>query len=278
VADTPAYRGGPWKTIKPEEYDSFDWPKSLDIPLRGIAVSTQFLMQTMAYQVAQDTEFKNIGGCFVAESIDPNDGIIQVVAMPPWLEGYVFASDRPIQGTTGKGGTSPTKVAGSDATGSGGAGTNPASAAIADANSLADAYAHAVYCDNTLRGRVGSFAGKLRFDIAPGSILHIEQRGEQFLKGMDDDLAMTMVGCVTRVTIAINSENPMASTSFQMSYMRRLDPDNKEDRCSVAAHPIFGNAIHGGGKHGAPLVPAYDNLQNPGVNAVLGNPGTENFV
>lgn len=256
VADTPAYRGGPWKTLALSEYSDADFTPLLERPLRGVGVVASWSSPTQAGVGPPGALTALRGGCWIEDSVDPGDGLLQFVPEPAWLRlaDLVAAPDPP---------DVPGRAAGADAVGADAGGGGEGAGAGEDEGGPGNAvdalyrdYAHSVYVMNTLRGRHGTVSGKLRFDIAPGSIVRVVGDAEEFLGGADA-LAIDYVGCVQRVTITINAESGVAATSFQLSHVRSAS-ENAEPRTSVAAHPLFGAAIHGGGKHGAPLIPAYD--------------------
>jgi len=260
IADTPSYNGGLWKELKPEEYDSLDQDAALERPLRGVAVFGRFSSWTgIAGQVnAQD--IPPIGGCYVAGSVDENDGVIQYVTPPSWLSTLINYSDEP----AAKGLGVKTKKASPSATAPNVQKPNvddPNSTGFSSrVNELFVKFAQAVYVANGLRGKVGSLSGKLRFDIAPGSCIKIAARGERFVAS-DDSLATDLFANVARVTININCEANLASTAFQVSHIRDT-AENDSPRTSVSEHPLFGKKIHGAGRHGAPLIRIYDNLSD----------------
>lgn len=259
VADTPAFRGGPWKAIEPDEYDSFNMQMKLERPLRAVGVTVQFgsFMGVPEGMNTQPTARPVVGGCFSANIDEPDDGVIQYVSAPRWLQ--VLATHEPYAGGTtgvaqdkaGRSDTTPAAVGGA---------TPPATGSIVeDVNQLLNQYAHSVFVANMLKGRVGSTGGKLRFDIGPASIITVRGSEERFLAG-EDELATDMVGCVTRVTVAINAEGAIAGTTFSLSHLR-TSAENQEDRTSVTENPLFQDAIHGGGKHGSPLVIGHELLR-----------------
>lgn len=262
IADTPAYRGAVWKTID-DEYDSLDFSGTLERPLRGVGVTVQYESPTAAGLEADASASVQVGGAYVEDSVEPGDGMIQFVASPSWLR-ITHAAPSYSGATSGVARHRPGRAAGADAPGANGAGDAEDSGGETtgtDFSQFYTRYAQMVYVNAMLRGRVGSIAGQLRFDIAPGSIVRIRTQPERFLA--DDTQALTLIGCVSRVSVSINAEAKSAATSFGLTHMRVEDPENAADRTSVARHPLFGTAIHGGGKHGSPLIPAYDNLAPP---------------
>lgn len=249
VADTPGYRGGYWKTVTPNEYDSLDMSPVLEQPLRAIGVTSEFLTETQATERRQKSV--TIGGCYIEESIDAQDGVIRIVPPPRWL----CNSYTTIEGYGGPDGTRDNEAGrfvGCDKVG-----PRVSDVFSSDDVELFKDYAKMVYANSMIRGRTGQLSGRLRFDIAPNSLIRLVQNGEAMMDG-EDQLAVTSIACVSRVNTSISAEGPRAGTTLQLSHLRRENPENQEDRTSVKEHPLFGTAIHGGGKHGSPLVPTYD--------------------
>ena len=109
---------------------------------------------------------------------------------------------------------------------------------------------------NAINGRGGSFDSKLRFDIAPGSIVELD-------KGMDPavtknkaagaykELPGNVVVQVSRVSHNINAESPMAKTTFQCVHLRTKEEliNDKIGRYSIDNHVFLD------GKYlGAPMI------------------------
>jgi hypothetical protein len=195
-----------------------------------------------------------IGGSYAEDSVKAGDGMIMYVPSPAWLR-VIQTQPNYVGDTTGLTGERASRTA-----------TTPVDPAAPqqtpdsfglNANKLYEKYAHEVFVNQMLRGQGGSFSGKLRFDIAPLSILKLNATSEKFIGPGQDSLASTVYGCVQRVTISINAEAGMAGTSFQLSHVR-TEPENKVKRTSVDEHPLFGKSIHGKGKHGSPLVDDYE--------------------
>lgn len=256
VADCPAYNGGYWKDITSDDYDSYDMSKELHRPLRAVVVSPNLASHTGFDQIGQPA-LPFAGGSFAEDSVSAADGVIMYVDAPTWLKvvqvqpNYALdttglRTNIPIKGATTPGATSPPKTPVPDTFG-------------LNANKLYARYARLVYVTQALRGQTGSFSGKLRFDIAPLSIVRLQATTEKFVGKGQDDLAFDVYGCVQRVTVLINAESGMAGTTFMLSHVRTA-AENNLPRTSVAEHPLFGTAIHGGGKHGSPLVESLDNL------------------
>lgn len=249
VADLPGYRGNVWKDIGPDEYDALDMSPMLEQPLRGVGVTSEYMTQNQA-GVGRDKSLL-VGGCYIEKSVDEADGIVRIVPPPAWLSNTYASLD---------GGGSPDGTRENDPgrfNGCDGSPNKKVQLYEASDVKLYTDYAHMIYVSSMLRGRAGQMAGRLRFDIAPNSLVRLPQSGEALMAG-EDQLAMTQIACVARVNTVISADGPRAGTQLQLTHLRREDPENKEDRTSIAEHPLFGGSIHGGGKHGAPLVPAYD--------------------
>lgn len=252
VADTPAFRGGQWREVSVDDYDSYDMTRELHRPLRGVGTVVSYESQNGAGNGGD--ELATLGGCYAEDSVAPGDGVVMYVAGPPWLRS-ISAQPGNIEDSTrllseGASGSATTP-------GVGGRVNNDRDALGINANKLHVRYAQNVFVNQMLRGQGGSFSGKLRFDVAPLSILKLNATTEKFIGPGQDDMAATLVGCVQRVTISINAEAAMAGTTFQMSHVR-TEHENTLNRTSVEQHPLFGTSIHGGGKHGSPLVDDYE--------------------
>lgn len=253
VADTPCLGGTYWKSLDAEEYDAFDMSAELARPLGAVGVVASYESQTGA-GVRGRGSYPAIGGCYAEDSVRPGDGVIMYVAPPSWLQVLWF---QPIYAAanTGVGKNKPSKTS---TTTDARPDVSPERSDTfgVNGNKLYQRYAHAVYANQMLRGRSGSVSGKLRFDVAPGSIIKVNPALEVFLGG-EDQLAFAVFACVARVTVAINAEAGMAGTTFALSHVR-TEAENDRPRTSVTEHPLFGKSIWGKGRHGAPLIDEYN--------------------
>lgn len=250
VADTPAYNGGVWKELEPDEYDSFDMTAELSRPLQAVVVIAGWESQTLEGQ-QEPTASPLIGGCYASDAVKPGDGLRMYIAPPPWLRNlhmlsaYAGHSSGVSQNAPSKTGTTPNATPPDPDKRTPGAFGQ-------QANGFYDKYAHTFFVNQMLRGRSGSVSGKLRFDICPLSIIEVLPSFEQHIGG-EDQLAVTVYGCVQRVSIAINAEAAMAGTTLVLSHLRTSE-ENSSARTSAAQHPLFGAAVF----EGAPLVDKYD--------------------
>ncbi len=260
IADVPAYNGGPWKTIGADEYDDIDFPLSLERPVRAVGVIGTFQSDSGAAVNAPQFVVAPVpGACWTEESFDlehPTDGMIIFIQAPPWLQ-KVSQFGSYVLDTSGLGDDKPQRVIGAEE-----AGLDVKAPTFEEFGAQLNqdyfqGFAHEYYVANALQGRQGSLSGKLRFDIAPGSIVRIEPKPECVGLCPTDTTIFNMYGQVQRVTITLNAEAGMAGTSFLLTHLRS-EAENRQTRTSVDESPLFGQSIHGGGKHGAPLVPFYD--------------------
>ncbi len=247
IADCPAYNGDVWRTIHPNEYDDIDLTGMIPRPLQAVGVYADFESLTnwnMSEVAKGDTVC--LGGHFSAPapspSVDDTDGTWLVVNSPSWLkkinyvglysgftDGSKFHNASPTASTPKK--PPPPQ--------------NPTPGAIIKSGvcQLYASYAHAVYIENMLRGRGATISGKLRFDIAPGSIVCIETNSEVFLQG-EDQLAVPLYAQVARTTININAEARLAGTTFQVTHLRtKTENEDVNQRTCVGSHPLFKNPI-----------------------------------
>jgi hypothetical protein len=144
---------------------------------------------------------------------------------------------------------------------------NPAAKPKGNANSLkigveayqkiGDAIAKGIFMQEVFKARGGAVATRLRFDIAPGSIIRFRGGNKGF--NVPGYTAEGVVAMVSAVRISIESSaggGGRCGTTLDFTHMR-LD---HESPFTMDAHPFFGNSWPGG-----PLV----NL--PGLTPELGN-------
>lgn len=110
------------------------------------------------------------------------------------------------------------------------------------ANSVCSRFAEHYYKTEFLSQRYGELSGKLRFDIAPGSIVKIEMPTTE----IESDGAM--IAAVTQVSYAINAERALAGTSFALTYIRTQEEDDDTELVSKEYAPLYteGTAWPGG--------------------------------
>lgn len=109
----------------------------------------------------------------------------------------------------------------------------PADVANQMADGVSKRFAEHFYKTEFLSQRYGELSGKLRFDIAPGSIVKIEMPKSE----IQSDGAM--IGAVTQVSYAINAERALAGTSFALSYIRTEEEDQDTTYISQKYAPLY---------------------------------------
>jgi hypothetical protein len=120
---------------------------------------------------------------------------------------------------------------------------------ISQLKGLASAYAHQWYVLEALKGRTGEIAGKLRFDIAPGSNVLVIAGGARNIP-QADAVTEDIYATVTQVAYVINAEAQQAGTAFSLAHIRTAK-ENSDPGTSVEKPPLYKNAWPG-----AKLVPA----------------------
>lgn len=266
VPYTPGLQDLYCKRIAVTDYNAVEMNGSVDRPIRGVAVYGGKEMSSGLASKGSSSAVKQVGlgGCFSPTDAKTDDGMIYVIGAPPWLANITESGHSPGK-TTGlrkrlarPTGTTPQAEHKEDLQGN--KDNKTREQIIQSATKMYDNYAHAVYVREALRGRVGMIGGKLRFDISPGANILVEGSAEQFLEGKDK-LAVNMIGSVSRVTVVMNCEAGIARTAFQLEHLR-TEEENKDEKTSVAGHPLYTTVFKG-----APLVP---DLLFPGEGADCG--------
>jgi len=244
VALNPLYNQKVWRSIPTSDYESGDSTKRFTYPLRGVAVYSMLESPTGVGKEATIANPQLVGGCFIAGSILPGEGVYQFIPAPMWLSNYANV----LSGKSNLDNFRNNEVGPSD-TGKNQANSSPAPG-IGDIRDAYKQYAQFAYISNNLADSGGSYALKHRFDIAPGSIVQVMGRK---LNGTDT-LATNEYGMVARVSHYLSAEGPAAGTSIMLTNMRS-ESDYADARFGISKHPLFTSAsVFGAGLHGAPLL------------------------
>ena len=246
--------------LKAGDYVDFDLSTMSQRPLYGVGVLGNFQMGTI-----NDSANAKVcaGSTFVAktdENIPLNDGMWMFVGAPRWMDDWVNFDPKAAVGEADiiKTLSKPSH----DATGVDEAAIkrNPGEE-VKVWNDAMKQYAQMIYASNALRGREGTVVGKLRFDIAPGTTIMIQAKGDKYLGEYSDSdelsdgvdtLATDMYGFVAKVHISINAEQASATTAFELTNLRtEAENEQVSGRFSMPEHPFFGPSYF---KY-APLVP-----------------------
>lgn len=108
---------------------------------------------------------------------------------------------------------------------------------------FADRLAKAVYINEVLSHRQMELNCRLRFDIAPGSVVRVEGVPERFLAG-NDNLAKEMYGTVLQVDTHFDAESPSAGTAYRLGNTRSK-LENSLDAGSLESHPLWRDTWRG---------------------------------
>lgn len=102
-------------------------------------------------------------------------------------------------------------------------------------------YAEAILHEELFLHRKLAFDGRLRFDIAPGSLIKLNTVGEAFTGQQE-----TLYGCLNRVRISVGSgaSGSHAKTTLELTHIRTQDDHN---RFTTPFHPIFRSEAWVGG-------------------------------
>jgi len=109
---------------------------------------------------------------------------------------------------------------------------------------IVKAYAEHMFKSEVLAQRRGELSGKLRFDIAPGSIVKIEAPESDIPTGVFD-MELEFFAMVTQVSFAINAETHSAGTSFMFTHLRTSD-ENDDPNLTAAQAPTYDTNWNGG--------------------------------
>lgn len=240
--------------LRADEMSYLGLDAMLSKPLRGVMVMGQYDYATMSRDMKGPpiTNKNSAGGCY-APPMAEDDGLVLIQPARPWMSNVTSVS-HDAQKTLTAGGRDPTSTATTPGAGGGRGdetGQTPADTAIAS-KGMFDRLAHSIYCCEMLRGRFGVVYGKLRFDIAPGSTVYVENTRELHLKEADLLGSEDYVATVVRVSIEIDAEGARAGTSFQLAHVR-TKAENDEGVVSVDSHPLYKGAVY----PGAPLIDEY---------------------
>lgn len=98
------------------------------------------------------------------------------------------------------------------------------------------------YKTEVLYQRHGEMSGKLRFDIAPGSIIKIETPPYD----LDSEEFDILFATVTHVSYVINGEKATAGTSFMLAHIRTEKENNMTEKFTADKPPLYNEKWKGG--------------------------------
>lgn len=103
-------------------------------------------------------------------------------------------------------------------------------------------FAHHWYKTEVLYQRHGELSGKLRFDIAPGTIVKINTPPYD----LDSDKYDSLFATATQVAFVINAEKATAGTSFVLAHIRTEEENNDTELFSFDRPPLYTESWQGG--------------------------------
>lgn len=227
-----------WLTITADQYEYVRVGGDTPRVLRGVGIYGGKNLESgseLAGDDAVDYDSLSVGGYFEGA----RTGQILFKQAPMWMSSLNLSSE---SGRASGGDGLPRGDALNP--GEGEPPDDPKPKVKAEANArLMDQYARTMYVYEVLKQRSGDLAGKLRFDIGPGSVVKIEGAGEKFL-GVDDQFGQTMFATVLQVEFHFDAEAPRAGTSFHLAHWRN-EEENGLDGFSLDKHPIWSEAWTG---------------------------------
>jgi hypothetical protein len=228
-------QGAPWAVIGGDDYVSCELNASMPQVLRGVGILHSAMYVTGADLGASKAPIDagGLAGWYSPPGVEK--GLILFKDCPKWLAVADFPQ---LRSFTAEGiGEQPIKTA-LDPKGAG-APANPAQnqAAAQVFDDITALYAKHWYTLEALKGRVGELAGKLRFDIAPGSNIKVEAAGERNSNAVPP-LQEDMFATVTQVSCVINAESRQAGTAFTLAHIR-TGAENRAAATSTAKPPLY---------------------------------------
>lgn len=237
------------------QIDAFE-PRQLPLAYVGVIADYESLTGSESYLTPNSSAiYGRFVGCYPHEvqvddpqRLRTTNGLTQFTSRPAWLANVPVVMGNPstrfvarlVNGGVG---------ASQDVDDEGDARRKAAAETGEQVDDLLRRYAHMKYNQAILYGRNLKVVGKLRFDISPGSTVQVNVTPTE-LRGLSVD-EPKLYGMVTRITIALDTRNRLATTVFQLSNIRNED-ENQSDDFSSFFHPLYSTVFHG-----APLLDAY---------------------
>lgn len=254
--DTPGL-DTPYKTLYLGEYTGFSLQARLWKPLYAVGVYSDG--QDMSGAELNANKQKPIRGAKCVGGMFPNPAVLNdqlgqflLVGAPVWLRDLNLLTGSMSQsGDTGK--AAHDAMAADEELEPGD--FEPADLDPQRSDIMHD-YAKLIYVQNAINGRGGSFDSKLRFDIAPGSILKLDKgQGANASGATYKELPGSVLVQVSRVTYNINAESPMAKTTFECIHLRTEAEMEADEigRFSVSDHVFLKDTFKG-----APLIKKWE--------------------
>jgi hypothetical protein len=233
------------RTLQPSEYAQCDLSAFLPRALRAVGIHHPIAFNAGGHNNAAGVQVSRSGLAALALAQDKDrDGLIMLKDPPLWLcdptQPYNYSYDTTAQAGRKTRGYAIGPPVGTAAT-KDEAKRDPA-ATERDNVTVLQRFAEHWFALETLKGRAGELAGRLRFDIAPGSQVKVMMGTSVNLDV--DQLAEPLYGTVTRVSNVINAEMQRAGTSLSLAHLR-TEAENNDPDTSVPAPPLYKAAWRG---------------------------------
>ncbi len=224
-----------WRTIQPDEYSAIDASAVFDA--RFYSYITQVVLYSSAFQSSQwqtnAPKARQIGHASLP-SLDESAGRLLMVSAPAWLIPFAAPAKSSVSpGSAIPDASNPTPITDETKKQQG-----ELEAEFFESH-MGDDYANAVLYDAVFAHRKMQILGRVRFDIAPGSLLKIVTPGASFA-GEGSNLWAH----VETVSILIDSDAAACSTQFDLTNVRT---DKEQETILVFPYnTIFGTPWLGG--------------------------------
>jgi hypothetical protein len=236
VPFTGGLQGEPWAVIGADDYNQADLNAQLHQVLRGVGIihPTMFFSGLDNDKGAIALDRGGFAGWYQPPGLDR--GMVLIKDAPKWLSDPITPH---VYGASAEGVNGQTVSTALDPVNAGQA-RQPSRDFAQVQNDFKDVmslYAKQWFVIESLKGRVGELAGKLRFDIAPGSNVLVKAGGSRNIEesfAIEEDIYAT----VTQVTCVINAESQRAGTAFSLDHIRSLQ-ENSAEGTSIARPPLY---------------------------------------
>lgn len=228
----------PYKTIKADEYNYASFNASVIQQLESVDIFYSANGDT-GYGIGARTDGQPIPsfrvplGFFPESDKQKKRGFKMLKEPPTWMTNItpspVFAPKTTYTAGEPKDTASPS---GGDRDTPGEYDVTPKYTLAQQTSQAATNFAEHWYKTEVLYQRHGEMSGKLRFDIAPGSIIAIET------PAADLDKPDTLYATVTQVSFAIDSERAAAGTSFTLAHIR-TQAENEDPTLTSEYPPLY---------------------------------------
>lgn len=236
VPFTGGLQGAPWAVIGAEDYLPADMSSQLHQVLRGVGIlhPIMFFSGIDMNKGAIPVDRGGVAGWYQPEQIE--HGMVLLKDAPKWLSDPVipYTFSRNAEGVDGA--EVNTNLDEADA-------GQPRQPDIdlqqvqEGYKDIMTAYAKQWYVLEVLKGRTGEVAGKLRFDICPGSNVLVVAGGARNVPAASA-LQTDIYATVTQVSYVINAEGQQAGTAFSLAHIR-TEQENQTEGMAIEGPPLY---------------------------------------